>query len=896
MMPELRTMSPQSSIAHYRITAKLGEGGMGEVWRATDTKLNRDVAIKILPESLAQDADRMARFEREAQVLASLNHPNIAAIYGVGERALIMELVEGETLHGPLPIETALDYAKQIAEALEYAHERGIVHRDLKPANIKVTRDGRVKVLDFGLAKAMSNDTVPADPHSSPTLTMRATLAGVILGTAGYMSPEQARGQDVDRRADIWAFGVVLYEMLTGRQLFAGPTISDTLAAVLKTEPDLSPIPDRVRPIVERCLRKDLRWRWQAIGDVRLALEEGVLEPSTPPPRRSGAPWIAAVAAILTALVLGVGWWRATRPVQYPLVQLSVDLGPDALPGSRITAAISPDGSRLVFPARGPDGRQQLATRLLHQPQSVLLAGTENGADPFFSPDGQWIGFFAEGKMKKVAAQGGAVVTLCDVTSARGASWGEDGNIIATLASGPGFGLVRVPDAGGTPQALTKPSDTGDSTHRWPRILPGGQAVLFTASKQAGNYTQANVDALILKTGQIQVVQRGGYSGRYVAGGYLAYLRQGKLFVVRFDPGKLEVKGSPVPLLDNVAEGGIAGNGQFDFSAAPAGHGTLVYLSGTTGASAAGWPIVWLNTNGKTEPLLATPGRYLGLRLSPNGKQIAFSAANSDLFVYDSGRDTITRLTFATADLGNGRPVWTPDGKHLVFVSLHSAGGSMQWIRSDRAGEPQTLWESKNDLPRPYSFSPDGKRLAFVVLKGDRSDDLWTIPLDVADPEHPKPGKPELFLQTQSYLDDPAFSPDGRWMAYTSTETGRGEIYVQPFPAGGSAGGGRWQISSAGGQQPVWSRNGRALFYRSLDSQLMVATYASKGDTLIPDKPRVWSETRLTDVANSWSFDVAPDGKRFAILPRVDAAEERKGSVHVTFLLNILDELRRKLP
>jgi serine/threonine-protein kinase len=889
-------MSPGHAIAHYRVTAKLGQGGMGEVWRATDTKLGRDVAIKILPESFAQDPDRLARFTREAQVLASLNHPNIAAIYGVEERALVMELVEGETLHGPLPVETALNYATQIVDALEAAHEKGIVHRDLKPANIKITPEERVKVLDFGLAKALSADAPPDDPKSSPTLTMRATLAGIILGTAAYMSPEQARGQNVDKRADIWSFGVVLYEMLTGRPLFAGPTISDTLAAVLKIEPDLRPLPAPVQSVVERCLRKDPRRRWRDIGDVRVALEEGV--PASASDRgRSSLLWPTTAAALAFALATaGAGWWRATRPTEYPLMRFSVDLGHDALRGIRSTVALSPDGTRLVYPARGPNGQQQLATRLLNQPQAVLLPGTENGVDAFFSPDGLWIGFFANGKMKKVSSQGGAVAALCDAANGRGASWGSDGNIIATLNSGVNYGLVRLPDTGGSTQPLTKPVETDDATHRWPQILPGGQAVLFTASKLPGNYAEANVDALNMKTKQIKVVQHGANGGRYLADGYLVYLSQSKLFAVRFDPGRLEVKGTPTPLLDDVAEGGIAGNGQFDFSPAPAGHGTFVYLNGKTGASVMGWPINWLNNNGKTEPLLAAPGPYMTLRLSPDGKRLAFSLAASDLFVYDWARDTKTRLTVSSSgDQTNFRPVWTPDGNHIAFQTRRPEGGALRWIRADAAGEPQTLLEGKGEL-RPYSFSPDGKRLAFSDTGAETSSNLWTLPLDTSDPEHPKAGKPEIFLQSRFVEDEPVFSPDGRWIAYLSTESGRSEIYVRPFPASGPAGAGRSQISSAGGRHPVWSPNGRELFYEGEDDRIMVATYAAKGGLFAADKPRRLSDTQLIDLTSAWSFDLAPDGKHFVILPRPDGGEERKGSVHVTFLLNFFDELKRRIP
>jgi serine/threonine-protein kinase len=442
-------MSPQQTIAHYRIAAKLGAGGMGEVWRATDTKLGREVAIKVLPEVFATDPERLARFQREARVLASLNHPNIAAIHGVEERALVLELVEGPTLaeriaQGPIPVEEALTLAGQIAEALEYAHERGVVHRDLKPANIKITPDGRVKVLDFGLAKAMAGETAPSDPADSPTLTMRATLAGVILGTAAYMSPEQARGQEVDARADIWAFGVVLCEMLAGRPLFAGPTVSDTVATVLKSEPDLSAIPAQLRPAIERCLRKDPRRRWRAIGDVRMALEEGPGgAPATAAPTSARTRTLLwGVAAVLGAVLLVAGGllWRTTRPPDRPLMRFNVDLGPDALTGLNLTVAISPDGRRLVYPVRGPDGKPQLAIRPLDQTQPTLIPGTEGGEYPFFSPDSQWIGFNSGGVIRRVALQAGTPMVAQGTSGSAplGAAWGEDGSIVAVLGTRQG--------------------------------------------------------------------------------------------------------------------------------------------------------------------------------------------------------------------------------------------------------------------------------------------------------------------------------------------------------------------------------------------------------------------------------------------------------------------------
>jgi predicted Ser/Thr protein kinase len=464
-------MLPQQTIAHYKLAGKIGEGGMGAVYRGIDTKLDREVAIKVLPDAFANDPDRLARFTREAQVLASLNHPNIAAIYGVEERALVMEMVEGSTLAersaaGALPLEDAAQIVDQLVDALEYAHEKGVIHRDLKPANIKVTPQGNVKVLDFGLAKALTTNMVTSDPASSPTLTMRSTTAGTVLGTAAYMAPEQARGQPLDKRADIWAFGVVVYEMITGTILFARPTVTDTLAAVLKEEPDWKAVPNPLDRLLRLCLIKDPRRRLRDTGDARALLEAETFETASTRVRRGVPPWVAAVlaAGLLTA---GALLWRGSRMPERPLVRIGVDLGSDLLTGVNSTVAISPDGRRLVFPARGADGKQLLATRLLNETQTTLLAGTVNGIDPFFSPDGQWVGFFADGKLKKISVNGGATVDLCTAVNPRGGSWGRDGYIVAALnLPGP---LFQVPETGGTPKALTKLLQ-GEYTHRWPSI------------------------------------------------------------------------------------------------------------------------------------------------------------------------------------------------------------------------------------------------------------------------------------------------------------------------------------------------------------------------------------------------------------------------------------------
>jgi serine/threonine-protein kinase len=850
---------------------------MGEVWRATDTKLGREVALKVLPASFAQDAERMARFEREAKVLASLNHPHIAQIYGIEERALVMELVEGETLKGPLPLQTALDYARQVADALETAHEKGVVHRDLKPGNIMITPAGVVKVLDFGLARVAAEPA--SDSTNSPTQTISPTRAGVILGTAPYMSPEQARGKAADKRADIWAFGCVLYEMLTGKQAFTGETTTDILAAVVTKEPDLEKVPAKVRRLLRKCLEKDPRKRLRDIGDAWELVEEVGQALSPTNASRSSAPWIAAVALALVAAFLGFALWRATRPIDHPLTRFSVNLGPDALPGQNLTAAISPDGRRLVFAARGPDGKQQLATRLLDQAQATFLTGTENGSDPFFSPDGQWIGFTAGAELKKISVQGGAPVTLSRAArGVPGASWGRDGNINAAL--GTGVPLSRIPAAEGPPQPLTR-LGSGEITHRWPQVLPGGDTVLFT-SASAGLEENASIEAISLKTGQIKIVQRGGYYGRYLPGGFLVYVRQGVLFGVRFDPARLEVRGPPTPLVEDLAANPITGGGQFDFSAT----GTFVYAAGKSAAQA--WQVAWLDSSGKTQPLVATPGAYLYPRLSPDGRKLAFTGDGQDVYVHDLERDTTTRLTFT----GHGSwPVWTPDGRHIVF-EFDANDYSLYWIRSDGAGDPQRILENPN-FTRPWSISPDGRWLASIEIDPATGFDLWTLPLDITDPDHPRPGKPEPFLRTPADEVVPRFSPDGRWIAYRSNESGRNEIYVRPFPAGS---GGKWQVSSVGGLYAFWANNGRELFYETADNRIMVVNYTVNGPSFVRGKPRLWSDKQLFFTGTS-NLDLAPDGKRFVVLslPETPAGGE-KGTVHVTILENFFDEVRRRIP
>jgi Tol biopolymer transport system component len=863
-------LSTGTKLGPYQISAPIGAGGMGEVYRATDTKLGRDVAIKILPESFAQDPDRMARFEREAKVLASLNHPNIAQIYGVEDRALVMELVEGESPKGPMPFDEAWKIAMQIADALEYAHEKGVVHRDLKPANVKVTPDGAVKLLDFGLAKAFSDtpESPASDAVNSPTLTMNATVAGVILGTAAYMAPEQAKGKRVDKRADIWSWGVVLYELLTGDRLFKGDDAGDTLAQVLTKEPDLERVPTRVHKLLRRCLEKDPRKRLRDIGDARDSLTEEAA-PAVAAPSRL---W-PAVAALLLAASGALGWiaWRATRPVEHPQIRLNVDLGPDAVAGVDATVAISGDGNRIVFPIRR-NGTEQLATRLLDQADATPIAGSEGGVDPFFSPDGQWIAFFSGGKLMKAAMQGGGAVPLCHSPFLLGGSWGDNGNIIG---GGPS-GLWSCSAASGASQQVV---DGGYQP--FPQVLPGSSAIVFTGSSGGLN---TNVNVVSLKTGRTKVLIPDGYAVFYVPTsgrrGDLLYLRQNTMFAVPFDPDKLEIQGSPAPLVEDVAAGGYfpQQSRQYDVSR----NGTLVYLIGKT--EGASYPVSSLDASGKTTELVAQ-GVYDSPRFSPDGKRLAYIASTgngADVWVYDVERKTPAQLTFNAP--GDHELAWAPDGKHLVF----SSGSTLWWARADGSAPPQTLLEIKGDSLRPQSLAPDG-RLAFI--RQAKLPDIWTVPLDLSDPDHPKPGKPEAFLSNPEIVEvDAAFSPDGRFLAYVSDESGRDEVYVRSFPGPG----GKWKVSTAGGQFPVWSRAAHELLFLGNEDRIMTADYTAQGDSFSPGIPRQWSSTPVRRNGVRQNFDLAPDGKHVAMFPA--AAQAAQGPPRVTFILNFFDYLRRTAP
>jgi serine/threonine-protein kinase len=902
MLSAPMTLAPGARFGPYEIVSQIGKGGMGVVYRARDARLARDVAIKVLPGEFASDPGRLARFEREARLLASLNHPNVASVYGFeeseGVRALVMELVEGATLadriaEAPIPLEDALPIAKQIAEGLEYAHEQGIVHRDVKPANVKVRPDGTVKVLDLGLAKALHERAPPQDASSSPTLSAMETAAGVILGTAAYMSPEQVKGRGVDRRADVWAFGAVLYETLSGRRPFPGEDPTETMAAVLRAEPDWSllpsDLPSSIRVLLERCLTKDPRERLQAIGEARILLSRPLASPTTMAEpaafRRTALPWALAGVGLLAAL-FSLGR-EPSRPGT--VVRMSAELGADAsLFLDRGTGAIlSPDGAVLAFTARATEeAPSRLYVRRLDQLHARALSGTDGAMSPFFSPDGSSIGFFADGKLKKVPTIGGTVVALADALQDRGGSWAEDGTIV--FAPTDRVPLYAVPSEGGRPEAVTR-LDEAEMTHRWPQLLPEGNAVLYTAHGRAGDYDGAVIVAQALRGGKRIVVQEGGYHGRYARSGHLLYIHEGVLYAVPFDAERLSTTGVPRPVLEDVFSDSTMATAQFALS----NEGALVYVPG---ADLGGETVIdWLNREGNVRPLRAVPGDYRNLRVSPDGTALAMDvSANGqrDVWAFDWERGTMSRLTFDPGE--DVQPIWARGGRGIIYSSTREGQAQNLYLQSaDGSGQVERLSESKNQQ-LASSWHPTMEVLAFHENAADTSWDILTLALEGSEADGWKPSAPRIFLNTPYSERDATFSPDGRWLAYQSNESGRYEIYVQPFPGGG----GKQQVSVEGGHFPVWSSNGRELFYMTEVMSFMVVAYDVEGGSLRFDKPQLWSGgTNLYPGSPRIfrNFDLHPDGSRLAVLRTPTESKEVERD-HVTLVFNFFNELRKVAP
>ena len=901
-------LEPGTTLGPYSVTAKIGEGGMGEVYRARDTKLDRDVALKVLPEAFTQDPDRLARFEREAKVLVSLNHPNIGHIYGLEEsegiRALVLELVEGPTLadrikQGPIPLDEALPIAKQIAEALEAAHEAGVIHRDLKPANVKVKDDGTVKVLDFGLAKAFQPDASDPGLSQSPTisLTAAATQMGMVIGTAAYMAPEQAKGKPIDKRADVWAFGAVLYEMLTGTRAFAGGDVSATLAYVISKDVDWAALPEgtstALRQVLRRCLERDSKRRLRDIGDAWLELEHPQVPAATEPSGTAAVPQLqvwqrpipAASVALVSAAIAGFAVWALLRPDpaaprvgRFPVpppygetVVLSI---------GRRDIAITPDGSKVIYTATGGNP-YQLYVRALDGLTATPLDTTDNAVyGPFISPDSGSVGLFdaSGGTLQKISILGGPLVKICDTGSPLlGATWTEDDTVI--FGNVEQSGLWRVSASGGDPEQLTT-ADEGVN-HGWPHILPGGSAVLFTILT-GGAIEQSQIAVLNLETGDQRVLLSGGSAPRYASSGHLVYGVGGTLRAVPFDLDRLAViNPNPIPVLDDVV---TKDNGAANFDLAR--DGSLVYLSGDPDAEGIS-TLVWVDREGREEPLDLPANPYIWPRLSPEGTRLAVSILeqNQNVWVSEIARGNLTPLTIAPEI--DSAPIWTLDGQKVVFASGREGGPGLFSKRADGTGPVELLMMGEStQFLIPYSWSPDGRTLAFSYVGLDTSADIGVLTLEGDREWHP-------LLMTASSELHPAISPNGAWIAYTSDVSSRPEIYVERFPDLGD----RQTISTGGGRTPHWSPAGDELFYRRLDGAMMVVPIDT-GQGFVPGTPEVvfgGASYRVFGPPFFMNYDLSPDGDRFLMI-KTGATSDNAESTQAILVQNWFEELTRLVP
>jgi len=882
-------MTPQSAIAHYRLTSKLGEGGMGAVYRATDTKLNREVAIKILPDALASDPDYLARFTREAQALAALNHPNIAAVYGIEERAIVMELVPGATLQeridaGPVPLEEALQIAGQIADALEAAHEKGIIHRDLKPANVKLTPDGIVKVLDFGLAKTPESST--AAPANSPTLTMRATQAGVIMGTAGYMAPEQAAGRPVDRRADIWSFGVVLHELLTGKTLFTGETVSHTLASVLK-DPifvDIPQAPPPIRRLLARCLNRSVKDRLRDIGEARIAIREYLANPVVETPASASAPtarrsWRlpALCATLCVALAASLLWHlRPAPPQQVTRFTLATETGVSA----RNIMALSPDGTSLVYVVA-----RQLYLRSFAEWEAKPLLASEASAtptNPTFSPDGKSIAFMVASEMKRMPSTGGTPTTICGKCGGYGLQWSSEYLYFGTLGSG----IRRVRASGGVPEQVIPAAESDVFSE--PQVLPGGEAILFTSGKSSarrGSWATPKVEVFVVKSGVRRVLVENAMHGQYLPTGHLVYWTDGVLVAAAFNPRKLELIGTSVPVVEGVARG--SGAAHFTYSQT----GTLAYLPGHVGPTGQ-LVLARVDRKGAVEPLNVPPGDYGFPRLSKDGKRVVYEVeepTEAGIWIWDlAGGSSPRRFTLPGKGV-NRAPIWSPDGQFVTYQSDREGDVGIWRQRSDGTGIPEHLTTPPKGVSHiPDAWSNDGRTLLFTQEVEGKPSEIWAYSLATH--------KAELFASApDTWLARVAFSPDGRWIAYQSLSKERASkgIYVRRFPRTEDV---YIAPPDRDGHHPVWSPDGKELFYIAGPNQLHHRTVTVGKDISFGPAQAGTSGFNTMIGSAVRTFDVLPDGEHMIGVVPAGTKVSSRGETQLRIVVNWFEELNQKAP
>jgi len=889
---------PGRKFGPYEIVGPLGAGGMGEVYRAKDTRLDRVVAIKVLSAHLAEMPDLRGRFEREARTIASLNHPHICTLYDVGQQDgmdyLVLEYLEGETLaqrllKGPLPLDQVLQCAIEIADALDKAHRKGVTHRDLKPRNIMLTESGS-KLLDFGLAK-LRQEAEPATPLSELTAEDDSiTAQGTIIGTLRYMAPEQIEAGQVDARTDIFAFGLVVYEMTTGKRAFDGKSQASLIAKILETDPppisSLQPMtPPGLNRLVKKCLAKEPERRWQAASDVcdelKWIVESGTqAADSAGPSRLARKNWRKTLVWVAGGLagcaIAGLAVWNL-KPAPVLVVSRTVI----TLPADQQLAAldlpalaVSPDGRNIVYVAV-QTGTRKLFLRPLSSQEAKPIVGTEGAVAPFFSPDSQQVGFFVDGKLKKVSVNGGVAMTLASAPSPRGASWSSDGTIALQSAAGRSLGLQQVSQEGGVAQPLTH-LGVRDPNHGWPEILPGNKAVLFAYSSTFGAWNKAQIAVKELGASEPRYLAQTGTQPRYAATGHLLFVQHGTLMAAPFNARRLALTGTAIPAVEDVMESATTGAAQYSISAT----GTLVYLAGGVVASQS--RLVWVSRKGEEQVLTVGPHDYEFPRISPDGRRVAVTIAEEEqqIWVHDISKDTLTRLTFEGNS--NSNPTWYPNGTRIAFGSNQSHPGpnNLFWLPADGSGRAERL--STSDYTHsPNSFSPDGQLLAFVETNPNTGRDVWVLKLTDR--------KAQAFVQTPAEETAPAFSPDGRWLAYSSNESGRREIYVQAYPGPG----GKWQISTDGGQEPVWNPRGGQLFYRS-ESKIMEVDVEKKSE-FSAGKPRMLFEGPYLPTGASFPYyDVSPDGQRFLMLKPVDLQTPVPTQINV--ILNWFEELKQKVP